>query len=267
MKITHFSVDQRLKQHIQGYWLLEGECSEQTVEQFLFPVGAVEIIIHLKSPFLRRDTHQWEQENSTFIEGQQTGLLSVKQKGVIRTVGITLFPWATIALYQTSPHHFTNRRFETDEVDKSIKQIVEWLNLIKDDKMIPTMLNNYFLSKFKCDTLAFNPVDYYFIDLFHQSKYGNTIKELKKDWQFSSKYFERKCVAMLGTTAGELTKKRRMKAALNLMHAKNFKGLTDVAHSVGYFDQSHFIKDFRFYFNISPSQFLNGEKSLLNSFI
>lgn len=89
MKITHFSVDQKLKQYIQGYWLLEGEYSEQTVEQLLFPVGAVELIIHLKSSFLRRDSHQWEQENSTFIEGQQTGLLSVKQKGVIRTVGIT----------------------------------------------------------------------------------------------------------------------------------------------------------------------------------
>lgn len=167
MKITHFPVDQRLKQFIQGYWLLEGEHSEQTVEQLLFPVGAVEIIIHLESSFLRRDSHQWEQENSTFIEGQQTGLLSVKQKGVIRTVGITLFPWATIALYQTSPHHFTNRRFDTQEVDKSIKQIVEILNLMKDDKVIPAMLNNYFLSIFKCDTVAFNPVDYYFIENPH----------------------------------------------------------------------------------------------------
>ena len=47
---------------------------------------------------------------------------------------------------------------------------------------------------------------------------------------------------------------------------QEYKSLTDVAYAAGYYDQSHFIKDFRNYFQASP-KILKKEHPLLKHFI
>jgi len=38
--------------------------------------------------------------------------------------------------------------------------------------------------------------------------------------------------------------------------SRGFRSLTDIAHSLGYFDQSHFIRDFRLFSGVAPGAYL-----------
>lgn len=266
MNVKYFSPDIRLRQLIKHYWLMEIDSSETHSEELLFPVGAIEIIFHLQTPFLRLNNDIWTSERKAFIEGLQSGILKVKQKGPMKTIGITFYPWATTFLYKVTSISFTDKNFNINDLDRSIYQLNEKLLNNTDDILIPMLCNNYFLSFVKNKFWTHNSVNLAIINAFRQPNEFFTVSEIKKDWSFSSRLFEKKFKELIGVSACELLKKRRMINVLkNTLH-HTYKSLTDVAHAVGYYDQSHFIKDFKNYFPSSP-KILKNDHTLLKHFI
>jgi AraC-like DNA-binding protein len=53
----------------------------------------------------------------------------------------------------------------------------------------------------------------------------------------------------------QFSKISRLQAALKLIGQGAFNNLTDLALEAGYYDQAHFIKDFREFTGVSPKQF------------
>ncbi|MEJ7672539.1 MAG: helix-turn-helix domain-containing protein [Chitinophagaceae bacterium] len=92
-------------------------------------------------------------------------------------------------------------------------------------------------------------------------------KECRKKWPFSTRHFEKKCLNLMGVSAGDIIKKRRMKRALGISLSTEFVSFTDVAHTAGFYDQAHFIKDFKYYFDKSPKAFFKDENPYLRSFL
>ena len=266
MNVQHFSPAIQLRQLIKHYWLMEIDSSKKHHEELLFPVGAIEIIFHLQTPFLRINNDIWIPERKAFIEGQQSGILRVKQKGVMKTIGITFYPWATTFFYNTHPISFTDNSFDINDIDNSIYQLSEKLQNNTDNNMIPMLCNSYFLSFLKNKFHKHNSTDLAIINAFKQPNENFTVSEFEKDWSFSSKFFEKKFKELVGVSAGELIKKRRMNIVLKKTLNQEYKSLTDVAYAAGYYDQSHFIKDFQTFFQTSP-KILKKEHSLLKHFI
>lgn len=80
-----------------------------------------------------------------------------------------------------------------------------------------------------------------------------TIKELAKDAHLSKFHFQRKFKKKCGLTIGQLKQQEKSIKAKTLL--ENGKLSTDVAHELGFFDQSHFIKYFRKMWAITPKHF------------
>lgn len=268
MDLQHFKPDIRLKDLIQGYWLLEAEQNKENgrINSF-FPLGSIEIIFHLQSPLLRLQDDFYRPEKKMFIEGQQTGILKVKQEGPLKTIGATLYPWATTYFFNILPSEFTNKSFNASTIDASIDKLYNLLLSCHDTSLIPELCNSYFLSKLLSSKHTINPTDRFLIDILKQPTRSYQVQELKSNWKFSAKYFEKKCLDIMGVSAGDLLKKMRMKKALKMSLSKSFTSFTDVAYAAGYYDQSHFIKDFKFYFGASPRNVLKENDSLLHGFL
>ncbi len=77
------------------------------------------------------------------------------------------------------------------------------------------------------------------------------------------KKLERQFLQQAGYTTKEFMKISRFYNALKKV-CKNKQSLTDVCHSSGYYDQSHFIKDFRKFTSYSPSQFIKASYQFPN---
>ena len=95
---------------------------------------------------------------------------------------------------------------------------------------------------------------------------GNTtIKEMLKNDVSKRRQLERKFIKQIGISPKQLCKVIRLQTALKMMLNQQGESLVEIAYNSSYFDQAHFIKDFREFTGITPKEFFGDEKMALSS--
>ncbi|RWY48165.1 helix-turn-helix transcriptional regulator [Mucilaginibacter gilvus] len=82
----------------------------------------------------------------------------------------------------------------------------------------------------------------------------DNINAVAARYGISSRYLQKVFLAYSGLTPNPFGKISRFQKSLQLVTQKELP-LTTIAHSCGYYDQSHFIKDFKFFTGFTPSHF------------
>ena len=91
------------------------------------------------------------------------------------------------------------------------------------------------------------------VKLIDQSKGTIRIKELHKKLFISQSPFEKRFRKMVGTTAKKFASIIRFNSILENMNAA--KSLTEISYENNFFDQAHFIKDFKQFTGDTPEKF------------
>jgi AraC-like DNA-binding protein len=76
---------------------------------------------------------------------------------------------------------------------------------------------------------------------------------------------ERHFRKQIGISPKQLSKAIRLQATLNLLINKKSETLTDIAYESDYFDQNHFIKDFKDLVGFTPKEYLGNERMALSA--
>ena len=76
---------------------------------------------------------------------------------------------------------------------------------------------------------------------------------------------ERKFAKQIGISPKQLGKVIRLQTALKMLLNKKAESLTDIAYESEYYDQAHFIKDFKEFTGTSPKEFLGNENMTLST--
>ncbi|EMY61614.1 helix-turn-helix domain-containing protein [Leptospira terpstrae] len=93
-----------------------------------------------------------------------------------------------------------------------------------------------------------------------QNANGNIkMKALKQGLPISLDSLEKKCKEMVGTTLKHYANIIRIRSAITSYSPTT--SLTDLAYNAGYFDQSHFNKDFKLYTGESPKVFFQNPQN------
>jgi Transcriptional regulator containing an amidase domain and an AraC-type DNA-binding HTH domain len=110
-----------------------------------------------------------------------------------------------------------------------------------------TELESYLLSKLKVDK-DFTIFRQMLVDLENEL----TVDELAAKYRFSRQYINRLFLRNLGKSPSEYKKIHRFRQALKIQHKyKRFSLLLNT----GFYDQSHYIKDFRAFTALNPNSF------------
>ncbi|MBN1143007.1 MAG: AraC family transcriptional regulator, partial [Bacteroidales bacterium] len=105
------------------------------------------------------------------------------------------------------------------------------------------------------------------IDLIRCGKGQITATSMADDLSLTTKSLERKFAHYLGKTTKQLVKLIRFQQVLQDFSNHKHIHLTEIAYRNGYYDQSHFIRDFKTHTGYTPKEFitrypgfsLNGE--------
>lgn len=88
--------------------------------------------------------------------------------------------------------------------------------------------------------------------------------ELCNDFHVSARTLQRKFIDEIGMSPKEYMQITRLNHALKLLKSNQYKNLTELSYLSGYYDQSHYIKDIRKMFGISPGCLKQSEHKLQN---
>jgi transcriptional regulator GlxA family with amidase domain len=128
------------------------------------------------------------------------------------------------------------------------------------------IIESFLLDKLKTEK-AYDELAKTSVELLLKSKGQVTIEALAGQMQTSRRQLERRFSTVIGLSPKQLSKIIRLQATLKMMEQKQFTSLTALAYENGYFDQAHFIKDFKEFTGLSPKQFYAGNLKMSALFI
>lgn len=235
--------------------MYESETNVSFVDK-AFATGCIEIMFNL-------GTGRWQTElNSGFattpsieLWGQIIQPLTFKSLGKNTMFGIRFFPHTLSCFLNENIEQFNNRVSDfKDLMNKSAGQLHEKLleaAILADRVEIA--------EKFLLQRLSFSEKRVNRIHLI-----GNIINELKHEdffdnienvasrYGITSRYLQKLFLQHTGLTPKLFSKINRFQNSL-LMVAKQNESLTSIAYECGYFDQSHFIREFKSFTGSIPS--------------
>jgi AraC-like DNA-binding protein len=142
-----------------------------------------------------------------------------------------------------------NYIFDKNKVTETEDKLVS----AKTDRQRIAIVEQFFLSQLK-DTQQDNLI-VEVVKLIYQSKGSIKIRELHEKLFISQSPFEKRFRKLVGTSPKKFASIVRFNNVLNQLNTE--KSLTEICYENNFFDQAHFIKDFKQYTGDTPEQFKN----------
>lgn len=129
----------------------------------------------------------------------------------------------------------------------------------KKFQVVEDFLNRKFISNF-----VLNPcVEFALNEIIHQSD-QISLKQLSNKIGYSQKHFISLFKNQVGITPKSYLKIMRFQKAISEIEKFSEVGWTLISNDCGFYDQAHFINDFRLFSGFTPQEYFRSKSDLLN---
>jgi AraC-like DNA-binding protein len=232
--------DAALAPYICCYWQLR--TNQILIHNFNYTAiadGCIDFFFDLDNP------------DEQFVMGFSSAYTAFSLKKNFNYAGIRFFPGAFPALYNVRASELTNQCQPIGEVmpraDAQLKALLAGQSLLRH---IKPRLDSYFKNSILAGSVN---VDFRFITSLHNIlKTGGalSVEQLSKD--VSPRHLRRLFDFYIGAAPKELNKIIRFQKFLRSNTSREMLKQEKLYYNLGYYDQSHFIKDFKLLYGLSP---------------
>ena len=82
-----------------------------------------------------------------------------------------------------------------------------------------------------------------------------TVEQLAEETGYTTRYIDKSFRSEVGLSPKQLAKIFRFQAAVKALNAHTDRNLTEIAMELGYYDQSHFVHDFKAFSGMTPKKY------------
>lgn len=223
------------------------------------------IFLYLNSPIKARKLGEknFTQRSQCIIVGPQLTRVDIELPKDHRAVMIGFQPGGLFRFLGIPMTELFDDGYDGFNIlDKDIHHLIEQLTETPDPTHINILVQKYLLGKVH-KAAEIQPIDKALHGLLKPGK-GRHIDNVAIDSCLSIRQFERKCRERLGMSPKLFSRIARFSKAYRMYEANTDLSWTDISYKCGYFDQMHFIKDFKEFAGVSPR--VLGNKVLSSSF-
>jgi AraC-like DNA-binding protein len=260
MDFKKFSPSDSLKQYVRYYYVFRSD-SGIAFGDTVFPCGDMEMIFNLgegtwesavENKFLK--TPQIE------LWGQITQPLQVKSSGKHTMFGIRFRTHAAGYFLNDEIGKFNNLVSDAaDIIGQPIKVLHARLLEAKEHSARIELVERFLLKRLSVNQKRSYQIDRVagILTTINSTLRENNINEIASTHNMTSRNLNKLLTRYTGLSPKLVNKINRFQQSLRLI-AKNDQTLTGIAYDCGYFDQSHFIRDFKSFTGITPSVYLEN---------
>ena len=266
MKYQTFQPHPDLSAFVKFYWTLEVPFDSNNKKQTIIPDGCVEMTFNLEDKIKRYITDdEFIVHPNSMVMGQRTKSYYIEPLGNVNSFAICFYPYGFANFICTPLENLVDVETPIEnlfgeilakELEQNISQaantqerieIIE-LFLLEQLKQVKTIEN---LVKTTVDTLL-------------DTNGSPSINQILKGDLSKRRQLERNFKKQIGISPKQLGKVLRLQTALKMLLNEK-ANLTSIAYEAEYFDQAHFIKDFKEFIGTTPRAFLGNENLALST--
>ena len=260
MVYKEFQPPPALSGFVQAFWILEGDGpAEENKVYRLLPYGCPRLVIHYHNLFRTYpDPGSSGLIPITVLNGHTYHYQEYVVKGQFRFAGAYLYPFVPGLLFGVAARDYVNRVLELESLlERPVHAILQDRVLAANNNEDRIAIMASFLTE-KLTKISYqaDPLHGMIMEIISQK--GNiSVAELTRLSGLSTRQLDRKFTALVGIPPKLFSRIVRFQSTLALNVACTPKNLTRLALDAGYYDQAHFIHEFKHFAGFSPSCYFN----------
>lgn len=268
MEYKTYLPQQNLEKQVKLYWSIESvENDARHERERIFPDGCIELIFNYSDRWKKYDNDtDFHVQEPCFIHGQLKTYFELEATGNIGVFSARMHPAGLQPFIDFDVDTFTGNTLTMTQVWGKDGKILEknMLACNSNEERIE-ILETFLLSKRQELKIDNTPVEYC-VDAMIKSVGSISIDELAENLSISKRQLERRFTAAVGISPKLFARITRFQNILQLIENKEFKSFTTVAYEGGFYDQAHFIKDFKDFTGLNPKQYFSENLEMVKHF-
>jgi AraC-like DNA-binding protein len=252
-----YKPSEALSSFISFYWILEMDSSLAfSAKQRIIPNGCVELIFHFGD---RLNTifpdQKPEKQPQSLISGQSTKFYDVEQSGKTGMLSILFKPHGARMFFDLPISEITNQNVDLNLLGRQFApELTEKIALACNHETRITIIEDYLISKLTEQHLYNSQRLARTIEVINRYKGLVGVAELASIACLSHKQYDRIFYDFVGLHPKEFLKIVRLQYVFHHHKHKQNESLTGLAYACGYYDQAHFVNDFKSLTGLTPKQ-------------
>jgi len=268
MRYEEFRPAEPLAHHVKCIWILESDSSFSTSPERILPDGCTEIVFHLGDPFQQH--HQdgtTRQQPLAMMVGQMRNYLMIQPTGKVSVLGVRFWPAGAYPFLQIPQHEIAGRVIGLDTVLGSFarelhSKIADAVSAAERFRLVENaLLARLNQSRQPDDRLSKA------IALILQAGGCLPMEALASRIGVNSRGLDRAFNTRVGIPPKTLCRIVRFQQVFKVLEHQNAgPNWPQIALDCGYYDQSHFIKDFKAFAGKEPTAYLAEQNRMSQHF-
>lgn len=257
----------KLSACVEFIWYNDGYKPLSRKERVL-PVGDAQLIINLGNDRFRHYEGTGEQRQVEYdpviLAGVHTGHIFLDSHTRISTIGVVLKPGATSALFGIPAGEFKNQvvslgSFLKTDVTELRQRLIAAPALPDKFSLVESFLSHHLDPESQP-----NPAVLYAVEQINSTGGVQPISEILDNIGYSRRWFSEVFRGLNGLTPKQYARICRFQHTLEVIRSSQIPDWSGLAFNCGYYDQPHFIHEFRNFAGISPTQYYRNQSSEMN---
>lgn len=267
MHYQTFEPDQDLAAFIKCYWTLESHKKETPEKQTIVPDGCMEMIFHYGDLYKQYlDNGNSIIQPRCFVIGQLTRPIEIEPTGETGIFSVRFhpegfLPFTTIPIKEMENTAVSLEKLFGKDGQEIEQQIINANSISERIKLIEVFLLDRLSDIETIDRIVRSTVE---TIITANGKFS--VNELSKLTQVNRRQLLRKFSSAIGLSPKQLSRTFRLQAALKMLLNDQFSSLAELAYENEYYDQAHFIKEFKEFTGSTPKEFYGNHLKMSSLF-
>jgi AraC-like DNA-binding protein len=257
-----------LNEFVELFWFYDGFPKRPHKKERLMPDGSVELVINLKEDearvYDREDLEKFERLPGTLLCGPHSRFFVIDTAEQDSVMGIHFKPGGAFPFFKLPAGELQNLHVSLEDL---------WgaeAGLLRERLLeAPTPQAKFQALETCLIAQAFKPLERhravgFALGLFLNTHTAPAISDISDHIGLSSRRFIQLFNNEVGLTPKLFSRVRRFQQVLQTIHSSTEFDWVGLAASCGYFDQAHFIHDFKAFSGINPTTYMAQKTEQLN---
>jgi len=185
---------------------------------------------------------------------------SLAHKRLVKSFNVTLYPYVLYKVFGISPFEIKTEDITIDDIWGKTEGslLFEELETMDTGDGMIDVFERYFIKQLSKKSFSTRNISSY---LMNGHTYP-TLKTLSKECGYSERWIQKQYLEVFGESFKHIQNNARFIKTLRFMNSAVLRGesnlkLVSVAYECGYFDQTHFIKEFKKFTGLTPSYYVH----------